>query len=54
MAKWYSVRLETEGCRFKPHQRHCVMSWSKTLYPLLSTGLTRKCSNITETLLTGV
>ena len=26
------------GCRFEPHQRHWVMSLSKTIYPLLGTG----------------
>ena len=26
------------GCGFEPHQRHCVVSLSKTLYPLLISG----------------
>ena len=29
------------GCWFKP-QRHCVVSLSKTLYPLLSAGSTQE------------
>ena len=28
--------------RFEPHRRHCIVSLSKTLYPLLSTGSTQK------------
>ena len=41
--EWLSGReldLKSRGCRFKPHQRHCVMSLSKTLFPLLSTSST--------------
>ena len=30
------------GWGFKPHQRYCVGSLSKTLYPLLSTGSTQE------------
>ena len=33
---------KSSGCGFEPHRRHCVVSLSKTLYPLLSTGLTQK------------
>ena len=28
----------SRGCGYEPHQRHCIVSLSKTLYPLLSTG----------------
>ena len=37
--------LRLRGCRFEPHRRHCFVSLSKTLYPLLSKGLTNQ-SNI--------
>ena len=30
------------GCGFEPHQRHCVVSLSKTFYPLLSTSSTQE------------
>ena len=30
------------GCGFEPHQRHCIVSLSKTHYPLLSTGSTKE------------
>ena len=43
------------GCGFEPHQKHCVMSLSKTLYSQLSTGLTNEdLSDMTEKLLTGM
>ena len=32
-AQWLSGRVldsRTKGCRFEPHQRHCVVSLSKT------------------------
>ena len=29
------------GCGFEPHQRYCIVSLSKKLYPLLSTGSTQ-------------
>ena len=29
-------------CGFKLHRRHCFVSLSKTLYPLLSTGSTQE------------
>ena len=29
-------------CWFKPQRRHCVVSLSKTLYPLLSPGSTQE------------
>ena len=32
------VECLTQDRGFEPHQRHCVVSLSKTLYPLLSTG----------------
>ena len=42
------------GGRFKPHQRHFVVSLSKMHLSLLSSGLTQKsCHDITEKLLTG-
>ena len=28
----------SKGCEFEPHQRHCVVSLSKTYYSLLCTG----------------
>ena len=28
----------SRGCRLEPHGRLCIVSLSKTLYPLLSTG----------------
>ena len=42
---WLSGRVFYSGlrsCGFEPHQRHFVMSLSKTLYPLLSTGSTQE------------
>ena len=30
------------GCRFEPHWRHCIVSLSKTSYPLHSTGSTQE------------
>ena len=30
------------GLEFETHQRHCVVSLSKTQYPLLSTGSTQE------------
>ena len=30
------------GCGFEPHRKHCIVSLSSTLYPLLSTGLTQE------------
>ena len=40
----YFVFLTAYGYfpRFEPHQRHCVVSLSKTLYLLLSTGSTQE------------
>ena len=37
---WLSGRVlesRSRGCMFEPQRRHCVMSLSKTHYPLLST-----------------
>ena len=31
-----------KGCKFETHPSHCVVSLSKTLYPLLSTGSTHE------------
>ena len=33
---------ESKGCELETHGRHCVVSLSKTLYPLLSTGSTQE------------
>ena len=44
-AQWISGRVldsRLRGCWFEPHLRHCIVSLSKTLYPLLSTGSIRK------------
>ena len=44
-ALWLSGRVldsRSRGCRFEPHQRHCIVSLSKTCYPLLSTGSTQE------------
>ena len=30
--------LGSRDCGFEPHWKHCIVSLSKTLYPLLSTG----------------
>ena len=38
---WLSIRVldpRLRGCRFEPHKSHCIVSLSKTHYPLLSTG----------------
>ena len=40
-----SVRVvdsRSRGCWFEPHRRHCIVSLSKTLYLLLSTGATQE------------
>ena len=44
-AWWLSGRvldLRPRSCGFKPHQRHYFLSFSKTPYPLLSTGSTQE------------
>ena len=44
-AQWLSGRVldsRSRGWGFKPHRRHCVVSLSKTLYPLLRTGSTQE------------
>ena len=38
--------MKLSGCWFKSHQRHCVVSLSKTIYPLLSTGSTKETCKI--------
>ena len=46
--QWLSGRvldLRLRGCRFEPHWRHCIVSLSKTLYPLLNTGSTQEDSH---------
>ena len=43
--RWLTVRVlnwRLRGCGFEPNQRHCIVSLSKTLYPLLSTGSTQE------------
>ena len=50
VAWWLSSRVHdsrSRGCGLELHHRHCVVSLSKTLYPLLSTGTTEKL--LTET-----
>ena len=60
MSEIFDLDSGLKGCEFEPHGRHCVVSWSKTLYPLLSTGSTQepmKTGNhpdLTEKLLTGM
>ena len=34
--------LGLRGCRLKPQRRHCIVSLSKTLYSMLSTGATQE------------
>ena len=36
--------IECSSCWFKPPWRHCIVSLSKTLYPLLFTGSTKEMS----------
>ena len=38
----YNVVHWLSGCWFESNQRHCVVSLSKTLYSLLSTGLSQE------------
>ena len=33
---------------FEPHRKHCVVSLSKTFYPLLCTGLNQKIPGMTD------
>ena len=43
-AQWLSGRVldsESWGWEVEPHQGHCIVSLSKKLYPLLSTGSTQ-------------
>ena len=43
--QWLSGRVlesKSRGCWLEPHWRHCLVSLSKTLYPLLSTGSTQE------------
>ena len=45
VAQWCSAPLEIEGwLRLKPHWRHCVKSFTKTLYPLLSISSSQETS----------
>ena len=44
-AWWRSGRVlvsSSRGCGSQPHQRQCIVSLSKTLYHLLSTGTTQE------------
>ena len=44
-AWWLSGRVFDSGswgCKFEPHWKHCIVSLSKRLYPLLSTGSTQE------------
>ena len=46
--------VECLGCGFQPHQRHCVVSLSKTLYPCLVLVQPRETGpDLTEKLLIG-
>ena len=50
------VDLRLKGHKFKTHRRHCIVSLSKALYPLLSTSSSRKTENplnMIEKLLSG-
>ena len=55
--QWLSGRVldfRTRGCRFEPHQRHCVVSLSKNINPRLVLVQARKTRPfITERLLMG-
>ena len=47
--------LGSKGHQFKTHWNQCVVSLSKTLYPMLSTGSAQEHpSDICEKLLTGM
>ena len=52
------VERWSKGREFETHQRYCVVSLSKTLYPLLSTGSTQEdktasqYASLTENMLT--
>ena len=51
-----ALDLRTKCRLIEIHQRHCVVSFDKTLYPLLRTFSTkedRNCPDMTEQLLTG-
>ena len=54
MAQWLSASLEMRGSEFEPHQRHCLVSLSKNIYPSLVLVQPRKTHPfITERLLMG-
>ena len=38
MVEFFDSRLM--DCEFDPHQRHCIVSLSKILYPIPTTGYT--------------
>ena len=44
MAKCKSARLEIKGRSFESHQRHCIVSLSKTLILLLDTRSAQETS----------
>ena len=43
-ARWLSrvSDLRSQGHWYETHRRHCLMSFTKTLYPLFSTGSTQE------------
>ena len=43
-----ALGLRSKGCLFETHWRHCVVTLSKTLYPLLSTVQPTKTGNHPE------
>ena len=48
-ARWFSDRvlsLQSKGHWFKTHQRHYIVSLSKTLYPLLNTRSTEEARKL--------
>ena len=42
MAQLLECYLGSKGRKFETHLRHCLVSFSKAIYPLLSTGLTQE------------
>ena len=39
---YFLTMRQSKSCLFKTNQRHCIVSFSKTLYPLLRTGSTQE------------
>ena len=51
LALWQSgqvLGLNSKVCGFETYLRHCIVSLSETLYPLLSTGLTKEDRNCSQ------